>query len=635
MRSNRSNSVKDLVDFRGGFFTDVPSPLLSAADLLTADDVHWRNGVTKRRGIRKYSTTAFASGTVLRGGIRTYQGSKFYDIIAVDNGATCSFYQGATASYSKISGLDFTTGYDVELAELNGNIVAVDGKDKPALITYSSGFAIKTVESNDVRTLGNADWWAGQYLPSATVTYSDDSTNAQSSATASFLVVPATDGRGVYVASDFTFNKIVFKNMEQAATCTAVYEYYDGSAWATVTMTTTPTWTAATGDKTIEFNIPLDFGVTPVSIAETGNTIIGRYAFRVRFTTAAAAAKYCDYLALYHTQKLTEVMAGEVPSLVLAHANRIWLVQGNNTFYSVANTVTGWKLEYSEYFLEGGPSIRGVAEYQNALIVAKDNALHAYEGNTFETFIKSVVSDKGTSSHRSMVMVGNILFRVWNNGVWAWNGTVDVDVSKHIRTVLEGYTCTDAAAVSYQGEYWVCFPTNAKLLTFDPDTIRQDDKGDYRVSFFRFTNHVVSKFLYHLAKGDNGYLLGLSNKATPYVVRIDNGLTDQTTTTTVITGKFQTKYDPFSGDGFKTGYRRTKVRVKQGTGSQTFKWLSDDGSVSSTASFAASSGTGTHEEDLSMPYTLDGRNLAFYWEHGASTSATLYGISVESFRRKF
>src|SRR3972149_2302249 len=77
----RKPSVFDFTDFRGGYFTNVPSELMKDNELLQADNCYWRNGLEKRQG--KASYTAFTAQSI-RGGIRARIASVWYTILGIE-----------------------------------------------------------------------------------------------------------------------------------------------------------------------------------------------------------------------------------------------------------------------------------------------------------------------------------------------------------------------------------------------------------------------------------------------------------------------------------------------------------------------------------------------------------------------
>jgi hypothetical protein len=74
-------SLFDFTDFRGGFFTDVPSDMMKDNELLQADNCYWRNGLKKRLG--QASFTSYTSSNI-RGGIRAKIATIWYTILGIE-----------------------------------------------------------------------------------------------------------------------------------------------------------------------------------------------------------------------------------------------------------------------------------------------------------------------------------------------------------------------------------------------------------------------------------------------------------------------------------------------------------------------------------------------------------------------
>jgi len=627
--------IAPLTDFRGGYFTDVPSELLKNSDLLQAENCTWKNGLTKRSGIAQYSVTSLSGDYV--GAIRGYFNSAYYTIVARDSGSSVIFYHATTTALTEISGETMTTGSDVQMAYLNGYVVAVNGVDKPLVIYYDSGWQIQTLEALDERTLYNSDWWAGQYDASESPEYIDDTVDAQDTNADDWQLASTTNNDGFYISSSFTFNKVIFDSCSDfGGSPVADYEYWDGSAWSNLSMVTSPSWTASEGDKTMEFNFPTDWEVTPETEAGTSNAL-NRWTIRVRFTTAPSAAGHCNYATLYHTQKLTELLAGSIPHDVFVHKSHMFLAEGYNLQYARTNMVTQWPSNYVEHFTQGGPTIKGLASFKDRLLVFKDSALYEYTGDSFENFVRRRVSDYGTVGKRSIASAGSFCYRLCRDGIYAFNGSQDVKVSKHIQTDIDSYTLTDAAAVNYKGDYWVSFPTNEVALTCDPDTMRQDDVGDMRASFFKFTNYQIEQFINCSDSADTGFLLGISNQATPYLARCDNGATDATPGAANIDMKIKTIELPLgTGAQFKH-YTRIKPVVKQDSGAgttYTFTMYADSEARSDTVTLTVAAGTGNHTEDISMHYDLDGKNLSLYLRNNSAQTAGLMAFYFEVAKKR-
>ena len=166
----------NLIDFRGGYATDLTDSLMPDNMLNVASNAQWRGYLKKRSGISKYSATDLSSFVGMKGGIRAKLNSTWYTIVALDDDSYVHFYSATTTSLTVIDAdYHFTKGKNVEFAYLDGYVVAVNGTDKPAAIYYSGALVIDDLEALDVRTRDESSWWAGQYTD-GTTTYTDDTT---------------------------------------------------------------------------------------------------------------------------------------------------------------------------------------------------------------------------------------------------------------------------------------------------------------------------------------------------------------------------------------------------------------------------------------------------------------------------
>jgi len=630
-------------------------------ELLLAENCHWEAGLRKRRGINKYSTTDFSGAShVLRGGIRAYINGAWYTIVAYDDNTDIGMHYGTGTTFVEIATSTFTKGYNVEFTELNGYVIAVNGHDKPEVIYYDAAWICKKLEALDIRTIDELNWYAGQWDESGTgaTQFIDDTTDAQDAGVDDFQVGVNVANDGCYISSDYTFNKILFVGCEQAGGApVAEYKYWDGAAWTTVgTLVTDPDWTGAPGGKTVEFNIPLDADGTLLWVPFTDVTttgIVNKYILRIRFTTEPTAAFSCDYLEVSHTQYLTEIMENERPHAVCTHNAMIHMASNNVINVSPLNEVIGWRPQTVEIFTEGGPSIIGMVSRKDTLDVFKQTTIYTLTGNILDgSGVRSrPLTSVGATSQRSIVLVGDQVFFVADDGIYKWNGVEAVRVSGHIQSDLDSYTLTDSCGVNYKGSYWVDFPSDPKgtlgvLLRTDPDTFRQaaagTDIGEGRTSFYKYTGYLVEQFINCNGSGDTKYLLGLASpSANTYVVRCDYADTDAVTTTANITMKVQTRYSEMDNFQTEKNYGRLKIRldevsnVLEASKTHTVILYKDDGDDSATLTLRVPYGTGIYKYETSVPYNIDGETFSFYLEHAGSSSCKLYGFSVEYDVRRY
>ena len=636
----------NLTDFRGGYFTDTPSELMRENELLMAENCQWKDGIVKRNGITTYSTSDWSGFTGLKGMVRAYINGAWNTIVALDDGSDVNFYYGSGTTFTAIDNdFDWTTGINVEFAVLRGKIVAVNGTDKPAVIYYDSGWVIENLEEYDIRTRDDNNWKAGQWDDSETDPFVDDTTDAQDAGTDDFQVANTTNNDGFYVACDLTFNKLVIEGCQQlSGSPVSQVAYWNGTAWTTLSLITSPSWGDAEADRTIEWNIPLDTDtgeclMEPYLVDGADEDVYGKYVVRVRFTTAPSGAGSCDGISVYHSQYLTQVLAGTIPHLAAAHLDQLFLAENNNVFMSEPGKVTGWELNYSEYFVSGGEKIMALHSLQNALVVFKEKTIYTLHTGDINPYRSQPLTNVGTIATRSVAPAGKYLGFVAIDGIYIFNGAEAEKVSKHIQSDIDGYTLTNSAAVGYKNEYYVSFPTDGETLNFDADTLRTNSMGDGVVSFYKFTGYKSHVFLFCNGDGDNGFLFAGVDQSTPYIARCDNGATDNLSSETAIGMTIQTKY--LSPRSFQeiTYFGRLKPKIKQVSASagstHTLTLLGEDGTVTDDISLTVSVGSGYYSEDISIPYQLDGKNISFKLSHDRLTAAGLIGYAISTNKRRY
>ena len=625
--------VYHFTDFRGGYATNLPPEKMEDTMLKTAQNVYWRDGLQKRQGISDYSTTDISAFSKIQGMTRQYFNSLWYTITALENasGDVAFFYGSSTALTTMDSTFLWSSG-EVEFDTLDGKVVAVNGVNKPAIIQNASGtWTIQNLEAYDVRTRLDDDWWAGQYDASGDV-YTDDTTDAQDTGASVDFQYVGTTSTGCYVAGTFTFNKIVFKNADNAGvTVDVTYQYYKGdSTWGTMDIATTPNFNSgATADVTLEWNYPQDWEVWD----GTEDKMSGFYVARLTFTTPPAAAKSCTNLEVYHTQYLTQIMADERPSTVWTHGNRMYLGMGKNVNFSPPYRLTDWNEYDTEVFDQGGDAIKAMRSMGEYLAVVKEGAIYGYFGNTWENREVRLLSTVGTVRGRTVQVVNNVLFFLAKDGLRYFYGSDSKIISKHISSDVLSYTTTNANAINYRGEYWCCFPSNSVTLWFDPDTLRNDDRGDGRVSFYKFTGMAVDVMNWHAGGTDNGYLLGAQNVGSRVIKRIDNGAYYDATSSDIaliVQTKDYSQTEPLR----KKRYTRTKIDTTK-SGEFTYKIYDEYSQNAVTATCDSGTGTGHYHREFTVPYTIDGMTFSQYLANTSSVDVTVYGFAIDAIGRKY
>jgi hypothetical protein len=669
-------SIFDFTDFRGGFFTDVPTDLMKDNELLQADNCYWRNGLQKRLG--QASFTSY-SGSGIRGGFRVFMSSLWYTILGVENSATGTVelmigtdnasttipaLSGFTGSLTHTaSGAILRWGQNIAFAVLDEKVVAVNGYDKPKIIWASgSSFMAQNLEEYDKRAMTNDDWNAGQYYPALSATsYFTDTTDAQSASTADFAVAGLASQSitsGFWVGCAHTFNKVTAYNAAATNTATTLdvtYQYYGqassggATGWIGFTPVNIPTWTAA-GNKEIELNFPIDsntksilMGVTP----SLNSSIGGVYALKTIFSTTMSATFIahfnipCDYLKVDHSQYLTQILTDDRPDTTETHKSHVFMGMGNWLHISPYGTVRGWRESDKAIFAEGG-YLQAMVPHLDYLCLVFDDSIHGIYGNSWANWSeKLLVGNKGTISKRSVCVVNEEVYFVARDGIYGWNGTRLLKLSKHIKSFLDSITLTDSAACAVAGEYWVSFPTNGYTLIFDPDTLRLDDVGDGRMSFYKFGDYPVNQFLPYYGAADTGALKAYRNIGTPRTLILESGTYDTFTATIPISMSFRTRDMAFTNSQQNKIFRRLKMQVVQSSHSAgavytLIHYANNQGGQSSTSvNFTVATGTGVDTVFQGIPPGIDGYTYGIYLNHATAYNAKFLGFSVEVDKRKY
>ncbi len=646
--------IKAYADFSGGYTSDLPDVLMKENMLRTAENVFWRNGLRKREGYVAYGESGLSGCEVIQGLERAYMNSAWTTIVAMDDGSDVYLYQdnGTAKTFVVIDdpvAFTLTTDNKVKFtkAKVDGEdvVIGVNGVDKPFIIYYDSGFNVKTLESYDERTRTDDDWYAGLYDASETNAYIDDTTDAQDAGADDFVLASTTNNDGFYIAGILTYTKVVITSASQFdGSPVASYQYYKGDdTWGSLSMVSTPTWTAAAGDRTLEFNYPTDWVAWDGSdsVDGEGSTIegamSGRWVIRVRFTTAPSTQQTADDITIYHTQYLTQIMDGDIPHEVCTHNSRVIFAAGPNINYSPYGQVTGWATYSTEYFTAGGDKIMKMVSLGDVLTIFKGSAIFSLSGNTYDSWtVRQLTGNVGTINGDTVAVIGQVVFFLGNDKMmYAWNGQMEKRISKHIETDLSGYTTTNANAIAYDGDYWISFPDDSIILRMDPDTFRVDDGGEGYVSFFKYTGITASQMIYFSDNSDTRELISAKNLSTPAgtLIQLEDGnYYDETAT--AITMKVQTKDLTFGTYQKKKRYTRVKPDIEQAE-EWTITLLANDGEEELEVTVQSGTDSGHYSEDISVPYTIDGKDFAVKFENTSDVYAAVYGVALEYEGRVF
>lgn len=667
MAKKPQEDIFNFTRFDGGYFTNLGDSEMEDYELLTAENCEWDGGLRKRRGLGVYATVT--ASITIRGAIRAYVASAWRSFVARDIGSSTVIYHQATASNAWASvnmpsgsAFSLAAGYDVQLAVLGERLVGVDGSDEPFTIYYNgASVCADTIERYGTKTRENDNWTAG-FISSAGGTYTDYTTEAQDTTAANFILMTTTASTGFFVACDYTFNKIAFTNVTVTGSYPFTFQWfgypsYGASATWNTMATSSMVQTTSLGTSTTTLNLewPAPFVTDGVNtelayaklpdMGSFDSFMGGKYAVKLygATTTVPSATFCCDYLKVYNTQYLSELLLNDKPDTVVQHKNHIFMGMGNWMRYSLADTpvtdaLKEWSYDNYQIFRKGG-TIKAMVPHGDYLAVMLEDKLYGVVGNSWQDWSFRELADHGCIGRRGAAVVGQLLYFVGKDGIWQWDGGTIHNVGRGIQDDLDTYTLTNTAAVNYKGELWVSFPSNETVIKADPDTFRSDNMGNSRVSWYKFNNYRVDGWLYCSGDSDLGYLLGWANNTTPVIVRADNGSVDFITATASIDWVFRSKNYDFGEEHRVKQYRRFKPVLADASECATttatgclyqFTFISKNnyGSTTANATVTVSAcSSGIFETDLTLPHTLDGKRLSVYMRHSATTTAKLYGYT--------
>jgi hypothetical protein len=552
-------AVKYYKDFSGGYANHADQTSLPDNVMGNIEGMYWDGGLKKRRGAVTLASSTAAGATSIYGIIHDYlYGTGF--IAAIADATHVHFYAwDATTGWTTIGTKTFTLNYEnVYFSYINGYIVATNGYDKPLAISYSGGtYSSNDLEQVDARTRDNADWVAGQYTAVGTI-YTDDHVDAQDADANDFQYVSTTNGDGFYMGCFYTFSKCVFTNATQAAGVVVVYEYSKAAnTWGTLTPTTTPNFTAATGDKTLEFDVPLDWAVWE---DDTATDLVNKYLIRARFTTAPAGAQTMDLIVLSYTRSVSFALQNQSAVIVTEHGGRLWISAGEIVAYSAFNSALGWEPYFIEYFQGGTKAISNLVSHKNALYVFKNSITYKYSGTSFDNYIKTKIADIGTRLPSAAVSAGENIFFISDDGGFIISSDTIIEAMNHV-IFYTGLPTTVTYMTYFGNKIWTGTPGYYHYVIDINDITNIDNKPSVAVFKIGSTSahkKVCSRY------SSTAYLYGIGTGAIT-VMRYESGVyEDEATGSAASTTLVKTKLLDFSASSTRKVVPRIKVEALDG-----------------------------------------------------------------------
>ena len=360
---------------------------------------------------------------------------------------------------------------------------------------------IVTLDSLDVRTRGTDEYRVGvtnevNLFKKTKDSPQTDDFDSEEDEDLTFTAVTEY----VSIASTGTFNEVVLK-LDDVTGVSATLHFVDDEAEPDSDTLTFEVVTNADNERVLMAK--RDW--TPELMAQTSSkayrdrgtnerdgSTIGVGQVRAFIKLVGQVGKKLKAVELRHTQYVREVLLNKQPHLVELHHNRVMLAF-NDTFlqFGAYNRLNGWE-QRQEYFTTGGDRIKALKTHAGFLAVFMDHAIHAVTGNSDRTWGQAILVDyTGTKTQGSVESdLGYLFFADRTNRIAMLSGEDVRQVGRH---------CRDTLTKARGGGIWATHileedtllllphggpATEPTAFMVDPEALRQDRSGGWKVSFF-------------------------------------------------------------------------------------------------------------------------------------------------------
>lgn len=217
------------------------------------------------------------------------------------------------------------------------------------------------------------------------------------------------------------------------------------------------TWTAISGTFTAA-----DWDYTNFDIGGTEVLII---------TNGTDDVKY------WNGSALANLNAADAPKgkYITSDVERVWIAQGDSVHFSASLTATDWTTSKNsgtdQFYTTGGGDITAITNYNDQITVFKKNAMGVYFGdNYFNQKLVTVSNDIGCVSFKTLVEVGDTLFWLGQNDIYAYGGGKPKPIGQRVRSYLDDINTTHLSkccAFTDGLRYYLCLVTGSDT---EPDT---------------------------------------------------------------------------------------------------------------------------------------------------------------------
>jgi len=151
-----------------------------------------------------------------------------------------------------------------------------------------------------------------------------------------------------------------------------------------------------------------------------------------------------DNVKQYNGSAVSDLNSSDAPKgkYITASINRVYIADGSTIYFSANNDETDWTTAEdsgADDFTVNGGDVTGLTYFRDQVTVFKKNAIGVYYGNNYFTQkLVTVSNDIGCVAYKTIKEVGDTLYFLGQNDVYAFQGGVPVPIGHGIRTYLDG-----------------------------------------------------------------------------------------------------------------------------------------------------------------------------------------------------
>lgn len=190
-----------------------------------------------------------------------------------------------------------------------------------------------------------------------------------------------------------------------------------------------------------------------------------------------------DEVKVWNGSALSDLNAADAPQgkYITNDTNRVWIALGDTLYWSAFLDETDWTTAEDsgsvQYYTPRGGDITAIKRYYDRITLFKKDSMAEIQGRSFFNFqLVEISNDIGCVSFKTLVEVGDTLFWLGQNDVYAYSGGKPRPIGQRIRSYLNDINTTHLSKCCAGTDglrYYLCLVTGANTepnirFVYDP-----------------------------------------------------------------------------------------------------------------------------------------------------------------------